>query len=153
MAFTLSPLPYAENALEPHMSGDTLALHHGAHHKTYVETLNKLVEGTPLAQQDLVQVIRATAGKAEQKKIFNNAAQVWNHDFFFRCLKPQGGGKVEIVTTPNAETPIAGRDTPLLTCDVWEHAYYVDHRNRRAAFLDTFLGHLVNWEFAAAQLR
>jgi Fe-Mn family superoxide dismutase len=197
MAFSLPPLPYPEQALEPHMSAETLTLHHGAHHRSYVDTLNKLVAGSPLAERPLVEVIRATAGKADQAKIFNNAAQVWNHEFFFNCLRPGGGGRptgpladaidsafggydgfaaafkekalgqfgsgwawlvrqgdrVTIVTTANADTPIAGRDTPLLTCDVWEHAYYVDHRNRRPAFLDTFLGQLVNWEFAAAQFQ
>ena len=194
--FTLPPLPWAENALEPVISAKTIGLHYGKHHKTYVTKLNELVAGTPFASMPLEQVIRETAGKEAHRKIFNNAAQTWNHTFFWNCLTPQGGGapkgglakridaelgghekfaqdfgqaaidcfgsgwawlaerggKLEILSTSNADTPLAKGATPLLTLDVWEHAYYVDYENRRPEFVKAVIGKLLNWEFAQAQL-
>jgi Fe-Mn family superoxide dismutase len=199
MPFKLPALPYAEDALEPHISARTLQFHHGKHHKTYVETLNKLIEGGKFADMSLEDIIRTTADAKDgaEKKIFNNAAQVWNHAFFWHCLSPHGGGepegdllariktdfggldefrakfkeaavgqfgsgwawlidengKLAIVTTANAMTPIAKGQKPLLTCDVWEHAYYLDYQNERPKFVETFLRHLVHWHFAAHVLR
>src|ERR1700722_17224645 len=196
MAFTLSPLPYPNDALEPYMSAKTLDFHHGKHHKTYVETLNKLVEGTPEANRSLEEVIVATHHDDAKTAVFNNAAQAWNHAFFWQCMKPQGGGepdgrlaktighdfgsaekfaaafkeaadtqfgsgwawlvfdagKLKIIKTPNAVNPIAGGQTALVTCDVWEHAYYLDYQNRRPDFVQAFLDHLINWEFVARNL-
>jgi Fe-Mn family superoxide dismutase len=195
MPFQLMALPYAYDALEPHMSADTLRFHHDKHHQTYVDTLNKLVEGKPLAQQSLEDIIRESAGSksAEMRKIFNNAAQVWNHDFYWNCMRAGGGepdgelarridrsfgglgefkkkfkeaatgqfgsgwawlvlngDKLEIMATPNAELPLVKDRTALLTCDVWEHAYYLDYQNQRPAFVERFLDNLVNWEFVAS---
>ena len=198
MPFKLPALPYAQEALEPHISARTLQFHHGKHHKTYVETLNKLIEGGKFADMSLEEIIRATADATDgaEKKIFNNAAQVWNHAFFWHSLSPHGGGepngdllariqkdfggldefrakfkeaavgqfgsgwawlvddkgKLAIVTTANAMTPIAKGQKPLLTCDVWEHAYYLDYQNERPKFVETFLRHLVHWHFAAHAL-
>ncbi len=195
MTFTLPVLPYADDALEPHVSARTLQFHHGKHHKTYVETLNKLIDGTKFADMPLEEIIRATADAkdGDDKKIFNNAAQVWNHAFFWHSMSPHGGGepdgtllariktdfggldefrakfkeaavgqfgsgwtwlieekgKLAIVTTPNAMTPIAKGQTPLLTCDVWEHAYYLDYQNERPKFVESFLRHLIHWHLAA----
>jgi len=195
MPFKLPALPYAEDTLEPHISARTLQFHHGKHHKTYVETLNKLIEGGKFADMSLEEIIRATTDAADstEKKIFNNAAQVWNHAFFWHSLSPHGGGepegdllarikkdfggldefrakfkeaaigqfgsgwawlidekgKLDIVTTANAMTPITKGQKPLLTCDVWEHAYYIDYQNERPKFVETFLHHLVHWHFAA----
>jgi len=197
MAFELPALPYAKDALEPHMSANTFSFHHEKHHNTYVVNLNKLLEGSDLAGKSLEEIIKATAGDASKAGVFNNAAQVWNHTFFWNSMKPGGGGapsgdlaakideafgsldgfkdafkdagatqfgsgwawlvageggKLEVVKTPNAENPMTQGKTPLLTCDVWEHAYYLDYQNRRPDFLGTFLDSLVNWDFAAANL-
>ena len=196
MAFELPPLPYPKDGLEPHMSSRTLEFHHGKHHATYVATLNKLVENTPFASQPLEEVIRATAKDESKAQIFNNAAQVWNHTFFWNCMRPRGGGQpsgdvlkaieqafggldkfkqqfkeaattqfgsgwawlvldgstLKVTKTPNAVDPLAQGQTALLTCDVWEHAYYLDFQNRRPDFVQTFLDNLVNWEFVAKNL-
>jgi superoxide dismutase, Fe-Mn family len=196
MAFELPPLPYPKDGLEPHMSSRTLEFHHGKHHASYVATLNKLVENTPFATQPLEEVIRATAKDESKTQIFNNAAQSWNHTFFWNCMRPRGGGQpsgdvleaiehgfggfdkfkqqfkeaattqfgsgwgwlvldggtLKITKTPNAVDPLAQGQTALLTCDVWEHAYYLDFQNRRPDFVQTFLDHLVNWEFVAKNL-
>jgi Fe-Mn family superoxide dismutase len=197
MAFTLPDLPYAKDALAPHISSETLEFHHGKHHAAYVKNLNGLVEGTELAPKSLEDVIRETAGKPEQQGIFNNAAQIWNHTFYWQSMRPNGGGqptgqlaemidrdfgsvdafkdafakagatqfgsgwawlvmkdgKLEVRKTLNAETPLTEAGiTPLLTMDVWEHAYYLDFQNRRPDYISAFLEHLVNWEFAAENL-
>tara|TARA_R110000787_G_scaffold186397_3_gene298009 strand:+ start:17679 stop:18281 length:603 start_codon:yes stop_codon:yes gene_type:complete len=197
MAFELPALPYETNALEPHMSANTFDFHHGKHHNTYVVNLNKLLEGSPLEGKSLEEIITATAGDASKAGMFNNAAQVWNHTFFWNSMSPNGGGepsgdlatkinedfgsldafkekfkeagatqfgsgwawlvvgdggKLEIIKTPNAENPMTQGKTPLLTCDVWEHAYYLDYQNRRPDFLTAFLDNLVNWDFAAENL-
>jgi len=196
MPFELPKLPYPSVALEPHMSGRTLEFHHGKHHKAYVDTLNTLIAGTPFEKQTLEEIIKATHGDEKNAKIYNNAAQVWNHTFFWNSMKPQGGGtpggevarllnqnfgtlagfktkfkeaalaqfgsgwvwlvvkdsKLEIVKTSNAICPLAMGQKPVLTCDVWEHAYYLDYQNRRGDMVQTFLDHLANWEFAAKNL-
>jgi Fe-Mn family superoxide dismutase len=196
MAFELPPLPYPKNALEPHTSAQTLDFHHGKHHQAYVTNLNNLVKGSPMENQSLEEIITATAKDASKAGIFNNAAQVWNHTFFWNCMKPQGGGapsgniaqaidrdlgglakfkddfkaaavaqfgsgwawvvanggKLSITRTPNAVNPLSEGQTALLTCDVWEHAYYLDFQNRRPDFVQAFLDHLVNWDFVAQNL-
>ena len=196
MAFELPPLPYPMDALQPHMSSRTLEFHHGKHHKAYVDNLNNLVKDTPFARQSLEDIIKATAKDEAKAGVFNNAAQVWNHTFFWNCMKPHGGGqptgdvakgieqafggldkfkqefkqaattqfgsgwawlvndggKLKITKTPNAVNPLSQGHTALLTCDVWEHAYYLDFQNRRPDFVQTFLDHLVNWEFVAKSL-
>jgi len=196
MAFELPALPWADDALDPHISANTIGFHYGKHHATYVANLNKLTEGSPLAEKSLEEIIKETAGDASKAGIFNNAAQVWNHTFFWSSMKPGGGGeptgalrqkidesfgsfekfsqefstkavtlfgagwtwlverngKLEIVQTSNAANPMTEGATPLLTIDVWEHAYYLDFQNRRPDFVKTFLGSLVNWDFAAANL-
>ncbi|WP_226645978.1 superoxide dismutase [Microbulbifer variabilis] len=187
MAFELPELPYAMNALAPHISEETLEYHYGKHHKTYVDKLNGLLEGTADADKSLEEVIKSSSGG-----VFNNAAQVWNHTFYWNCLSPNGGGEatgaiaeaitaafgsfdkfkeefttsavnnfgsgwtwlvkkadgsVAIVNTSNAATPLTEEGiTPLLTCDVWEHAYYIDYRNLRPKYMEAFWA-LVNWEF------
>ncbi|MCK9512206.1 MAG: superoxide dismutase [Fe] [Pigmentiphaga sp.] len=190
MEHQLPPLPFDKNALEPHMSAETLDYHYGKHHQAYVTNLNKLIAGTPFENKDLETIIRESSGG-----VFNNAAQVWNHTFFWNCLTPKGGGEpsgaladaiakkwgdfakfkeafsasavgnfgsgwtwlvrkadgsVDIVNTSNAATPLTTDDKPLLTVDVWEHAYYVDYRNARPKFVETFLNSLANWKFAEA---
>ena len=197
MAFELPPLPYPKNALEPHTSAQTLDFHHGKHHQAYVTNLNNLVKGTPMENQSLEEIIRATAKDQSKTGIFNNAAQVWNHTFFWNCMKPNGGGNAErrhragdrprprrprrnsrtiSRRAPSASSAAAGRgsspaaascrsparrtrsirwregQTALLTCDVWEHAYYLDYQNRRPDFVQAFLDHLINWDFVAQNL-
>ncbi len=196
MAFELPALPYDKSALEPHISANTLDFHHGKHHNAYVTNLNNLVKDTDLASKSLEDIIKAAAGDPAKAGVFNNAAQIWNHTFFWNSMKPGGGGapsgdlaaridadfgsldafkeefknaavtqfgsgwawlvveggKLAVVKTPNAETPITGSATPLITCDVWEHAYYLDYQNRRPDFVQTFLDSLVNWDFAARNL-
>ena len=192
----LPPLPYPENALEPVISAKTISFHYGKHHRTYVETANKLIVGTELADMPLDEIVRATAGKADRTSIFHNAAQAWNHDFYWQCLKPNGGGeppaalkkkieeafgsveacrkelasaavaqfgsgwawlvlaggKLKIVKTADADTPFTHGQKPLLTIDVWEHAYYLDYQNRRAEHVTAVIERLANWEFAAQNL-
>lgn len=194
--FTLPPLPYADDALNPVISANTIGFHYGKHHQGYVTKLNELVAGTPFADQSLDSVVKATAGKAEQSAIFNNAAQTWNHTFYWNSLKPKGGGKpsgalaelidksfgdydkfkaelakastgqfgsgwawlvkdgdkLAVTKTGNADTPIARDQKPLLTIDVWEHAYYLDYQNRRADYVAAVIDNLLNWEFAAKNL-
>ena len=196
MAFELPPLPYPKDALEPYTSARTLEFHHGKHHQAYVTALNKLVKGSPMEKQSLEELIRATYKDDAKVAVFNNAAQVWNHTFFWNCMKPQGGGtptgdiaraierdlgglakfeedfktaavgqfgsgwawlvadkgKLKITHTQNGVDPLALGQTALLTCDVWEHAYYLDYQNRRPDFVQAFLDHLVNWDFVARNL-
>ena len=191
MKFELKPLPYAKNALAPHLSEESFGFHYEKHHQAYVNNLKNLIDGSPEAEKSLEDIVKGSSGK-----VFNNAAQVWNHDFFWASMKPNGGGEptgaladainrdfgsyanfrkqfsdaavaqfgsgwawlvkegdaLKIVTTSNADTPLAHGKTPIITCDVWEHAYYIDYRNLRAKFVDTFLDKLVNWDFAAANL-
>ena len=196
MAVQLPNLPYAENALEPHYSAKTISFHYGKHHKAYVDNLNKLTPGTPLDGKSLEDIVMASAGDASRVGVFNNSAQVWNHTFFWSCMKPGGGGRptgevarridqafgsyekfaeqfkatavgrfgsgwgwlvldagtLKIVSTANADTPMASKQSALLTVDVWEHAYYLDYQNRRPDFVQAFLDHLVNWDFVAGNL-
>ena len=188
--FDLPPLPYPEDALEPIISAETLALHHGKHHKKYVDTMNELLQKEPVRAASFEDVVRQAKGK-----LFNNAAQAWNHDFYWKSLSPKKtrpsaalqrrldadfgsyarfaeqfaaaasaqfgsgwawlideGGKLAIVTTANADTPMAHGKKCLLTVDVWEHAYYVDYRNQREKYLAAVIGERLNWEFAARNL-
>ena len=191
MAFTLSDLPYGSDALAPHMSAETLSFHHGKHHKTYVDNLNKLVQDKPEASKTLEEIILSAQGP-----LFNNAAQIWNHDFFWKSMRPGGGGtpsgelgrkivedfgsaeafatklstaaatqfgsgwawlvldqgKLAVTATSNADLPLKHNQKALLTIDVWEHAYYIDHRNARPKYIETFLNNLANWDFAQANL-
>jgi Fe-Mn family superoxide dismutase len=196
MPFELPALPWASDSLSPHISADTIGFHYGKHHAAYVNNLNGLVEGTALAEKSLEEIILEVAGDASKAGVFNNAAQTWNHTFFWNSIKPNGGGEpvgelkdridsafggydnfkdefakkaatlfgagwtwlalsggdLEIVQTPNAGTPLTEGKKPLITLDVWEHAYYLDFQNRRPDFIKVFLDHLVNWEFASANL-
>jgi Fe-Mn family superoxide dismutase len=192
----LEPLPYPIDALEPVISGRTLSFHHDKHHRAYVETLSKLIAGTELAGLRLDQIVSATAARPERVSIFNNAAQAWNHAFYWKCLKPKGGGdpplilkkkmqgafgsveackkelvnsavtqfgsgwawlvveagNLKVLKTGNANDPLAQGLTPLLTIDVWEHAYYLDYQNRRADHVNAVVDKLANWGFAADNL-
>ena len=193
MSISLPELPFAKDALAPHISAETLDFHHGKHHNAYVTNLNKLIAGTPHENQPLEQIIRA----AEPGGVFNNAAQVWNHSFYWQCLKPGGGGKptgplaeavvrdfgsldkfqeeftaaattqfgsgwawlvldggrLKVTKTANADLPMRHGQTALFTIDVWEHAYYIDYRNARPKYIETFLNHLANWDFATANFK
>lgn len=198
-ALRLPDLPYATTALEPHISAETLRFHYGKHHRGYVDNANRLLQGTPLAQAALVDVLRKSHqnGGCEQSPIFNNAAQVYNHTFYWNSMTPEGGGgppeglmaewitksfgsyasfreafrdaalhrfasgwvwlvltegRLAVTATPNAETPVVEDLQPLLVLDVWEHAYYLDYQNRRDRYVEAFLDHLVDWEFAADNL-
>ncbi len=192
----LPPLPYPDNALEPVISAKTIGFHYGKHHKGYVDNLNKLIARTEFENQPLEKIIAATAGNHNKTAIFNNAAQTWNHNFYWRSLSPNGGGeppsklqqkieasfsslevckqalataatiqfgsgwvwlvrdgdKLKVVNTGNADTPLTKGMQPLLTIDVWEHAYYLDYQNRRADYVNAVLDKLINWSFAADNL-
>jgi Fe-Mn family superoxide dismutase len=192
----LPALPFEQSALEPVISAKTLSFHYGKHHKTYVETVNKLIVGSEFADMPLEKIIQATDGNAEHAAIFNNAAQAWNHTFYWRSLKPKGGGeppaalkkllessfggvneckkelsaaavgefgsgwawlvqdgdRLKVIKADNAHTPLAKGPKPLLTIDVWEHAYYLDYQNRRVDYVNALLDRIINWGFAAENL-
>ncbi|MBP7341346.1 MAG: superoxide dismutase [Smithellaceae bacterium] len=196
MAITLPELPYAKEALAPYISAGTLDFHHGKHHKAYVDNVNKLIAGTDLEGKPLEEIIAAAAKDPAKAGLFNNAAQVWNHSFYWKCLKPGGGGPptgaiadkinaafggydafaeelknagvtqfgsgwawlvldggtLKITKTANADTPLVHGQKALLTLDVWEHAYYLDYQNRRPDYLAAVIQHLINWDFANANL-
>jgi Fe-Mn family superoxide dismutase len=196
MLINLPDLPYSRDALQPVISAKTLEFHHGKHHNTYVANTNKLITGTEFESMDLVEIIRRTANDSSKSAIFNNAAQAWNHSFYWNCMKPGGGGKpigaiaekisndfndynefaeqlktaaitqfgsgwawlilkqgkLKITKTLNADTPIANGEKPLLTIDVWEHAYYLDYQNRRPDYVSLFIEKLINWDFINSQL-
>ena len=193
--FTLSSLPFSPQALEPHISAKTLEFHYGKHHQAYVDNLNKLISGTDLESKSLEEIIISSFNQAENVAIFNNAAQVYNHDFYWQSLSPQivtpglemmalindsfgdlekfkeqflalalsqfgsgwawliiEEGKLKLIKTTNADTPIAHGQKPLLVIDVWEHAYYLDYQNRRADYVKNILDNLLNWNFADKEL-
>lgn len=197
MAFELKPLPFPKESLGPTMSTSTLEHHHEKHHAAYVQKLNELIAGTRFEKSDLESIVRATArGQAKEKKIFNNAAQVWNHDFFWESIAPNGGGtppdpvlkrinasfgsqenfrdrfveasvehfgsgwawlvakdgKLEIVTTHDADNPLTSGQQALWTCDLWEHAYYLDYQHERAVFVQGVIEHIANWQFVGKRL-
>ena len=196
MAINLPNLPYAKEALAPYISANTLDFHYGKHHKAYVDNLNKLIEGTELAGKSLEEIIKIAAKDSSKTGIFNNAAQVWNHSFYWQCLKKGGGktpsgaiaakinaawgsfdkfaeelknagmtqfgsgwawlvldaGQLKITKTANADTPLAHGPKPLLTIDVWEHAYYLDYQNRRPDYLAAVIQNLINWDFVNSNL-
>jgi superoxide dismutase, Fe-Mn family len=196
--FTLPALTYAQDALEPYISARTMSFHYGKHHQAYVDAVNKLIVGTPWATgQTLDKIILGTVDMADKAPLFNNAAQAWNHAFFWKSMNPGGGSlptgrlmdmieksfgnfdkfkeaftttamaqfgsgwvwlvqegdALKIVKTSNADTPMVHGQTALLTCDVWEHAYYLDYQNRRKDFVQAFVDHLANWDFAVSQLK
>jgi Fe-Mn family superoxide dismutase len=197
MAITLPNLPYANDALAPYISAKTIEFHYGKHHNTYVGNTNKLIDGTELANESLESIVKKTAADASKAGIFNNAAQVWNHSFYWQCMKPNGGGaptgpiaekivatfgsyekfaeefknagvtqfgsgwawlvvkgnELQIIKTANADTPIAKGLKPVLTVDVWEHAYYLDYQNRRPDYLSAFVEKLINWDFVNSCLK
>ena len=191
MSIQLPPLPYSNDALAPHISPETIEFHYGKHHKAYVDKLNGLIPGTEFEKMTLEEIVKKSSGG-----IFNNAAQIWNHTFYWNCLTPKGGGapsgnlaseinksfgsfdkfkeqfsqaalnqfgsgwawlvkdssgSLKIYSTSNAECPLTKGDKPLLTCDVWEHAYYIDYRNARPKYVETFFN-LINWDFVSQQM-
>jgi Fe-Mn family superoxide dismutase len=196
MTIELPDLPYPRDALAPYISAETLDVHHGKHHKAYVDKTNALIAGTPLADSPLEEIVRQSARDRAKGTLFNNAAQAWNHGFYWRSMRPQGGGRpdgalarkietsfksfdgfaeafkaaavnqfgsgwgwlvleggsLRVVATANADTPLVHGQAPLLTIDVWEHAYYLDYKNVRADYVARFLDRLVNWESAGANL-
>ena len=196
MTFELPKLDYAKNALAPIMSEETLDLHHGKHHQTYITNLNNFIKDTDMAGMSLEEIVHNSSKDKSKAGIFNNASQHWNHELFWKCMKPNGGGsmpkkledriksdlgsveelkkqfiqagitqfgsgwcwlsisngKLVVSKTPNAENPLIHNMKPILGCDVWEHSYYVDYRNRRPEYLENFFEKLVNWEFVESQL-
>jgi len=196
MTFELPKLDYAKNALAPIMSEETLDLHHGKHHQTYITNLNNFIKDTDMAGMSLEEIVHKSSKDKSKAGIFNNASQHWNHELFWKCMKPNGGGsmpkkledriksdlgsieefkkqfiqagitqfgsgwcwlsisngKLVVSKTPNAENPLIHNMKPILGCDVWEHSYYVDYRNRRPEYLENFFEKLVNWEFVESQL-
>jgi Fe-Mn family superoxide dismutase len=195
-SYGLPPLPYSDSALEPVISSKTIGFHYGKHHRAYVDNLNTLISGTEFADMGLAAIVSATAGKPDKVAIFNNAAQAWNHTFYWHSLRPKGGGeppaaleqkieasfgsldackkelanagitqfgsgwawlgldsgRLKVVRTGNADNPMTQGMKPLLTIDVWEHAYYLDYQNRRADYVNAVIEKLINWEFAAENL-
>ena len=196
MTFELPKLDYAKNALAPIMSEETLDLHHGKHHQTYITNLNNFIKDTDMAGMSLEEIVHNSSKDKSKAGIFNNASQHWNHELFWKCMKPNGGGsmpkkledriksdlgsveefkkqfiqagitqfgsgwcwlsisngKLVVSKTPNAENPLIHKMKPILGCDVWEHSYYVDYRNRRPEYLENFFEKLINWEFVESQL-